>query len=73
MQPPGATSSRVPDELDSPCAKLVYLYLSTSGWSTVYDIQYALGLKKITLLGILDGLLERELVEHQEGAYRCAR
>ena len=71
MQQPGTTSSRVPDELESPRAKLVYLHLSTAGWCTVPDIQQALGLKKITLFSILDTLDNRGLVECQDDAYRC--
>jgi DNA-binding IclR family transcriptional regulator len=71
MQQPGVSSSRVPDELDSPRAKLVYLHLSTSGWNSVQDIQHALGLKKITLFSILDTLDRQDLVECQDDAYRA--
>lgn len=71
MQQPGATAARVPEELDSPRAKLVYLHLSTAGWSTVADIQHALGLKKIALLSILDTLHSREHVERRGNAFRC--
>ena len=71
MQQPGITFDSVPDELESPRAKLVYLYLAVSGWSTVPDIQHALGLKKIALLSILDTLDKRDLVECHGNAYRC--
>lgn len=71
MQQPGVTSSRVPDDLDSPRAKLVYLHLSTAGWSTASDIQQALGLKKIALFSILDTLHKREYVERRGNAFRC--
>ncbi|SNZ17171.1 hypothetical protein SAMN06269185_2908 [Natronoarchaeum philippinense] len=71
MQQPGVTPAGALTELESPRAKLVYLYLSMSGWSTVSDIQHALGLQKIALLSILDTLDRNEFVERSGDAVRC--
>jgi len=62
----------LPGELDSPCAKLVYLYLSTRGEASVERLRDELGLEKITLFSILDTLSSRGLVRKESGAYRPA-
>ena len=59
----------LPDELDSPRAKLVYLYLHVAGGATLQDLQETLGLKKITLFSILDALDGRGLVEEDGEQY----
>jgi len=53
----------LPSELDSPRAKLVYLYLSVSGETTINDLQAALDMQKITLFGILDTLTSNGFAE----------
>ncbi|NHN48269.1 TrmB family transcriptional regulator [Halostella sp. JP-L12] len=53
----------LPTELNSPCAKLVYLYVSVTGETTVDDVQDALDLQKITLFGVLDTLTSQGVVE----------
>lgn len=62
----------VPDTIDSPRAKLVYLYLETATEATVADIQTALDMKRISLYSVLDTLVDRELVEQQDGRYAVA-
>ncbi|WP_439025990.1 helix-turn-helix domain-containing protein [Haloarchaeobius sp. DT45] len=47
----------------SPTAKLVCLYLNTTGASTTAQLQDALGLRKLTLFSVLSTLEERGLVE----------
>ncbi|MFH5799162.1 helix-turn-helix domain-containing protein [Haladaptatus sp. DYF46] len=56
----------MPDELDSPRAKLVYLSLATTGGATLDELQTGLDLPKITLYTIIRTLRERGLV-NQEG------
>lgn len=53
----------VPEELRSPRAKLVYLYLNAAGECSIDDLQRSLDLQKITLFSILDTLKGRGLVE----------
>ena len=47
---------RVPDDLSSPRAKLVYLYLATHGAVTEDDLCEGLGMKRISLYSILKTL-----------------
>ncbi|WP_049970254.1 helix-turn-helix domain-containing protein [Haladaptatus cibarius] len=56
----------IPDELASPRAKLVYLYLTTARSATLDELQNGLGLPKMSLYTIVRTLRERELVE-QDG------
>ncbi|WP_227775720.1 helix-turn-helix domain-containing protein [Haladaptatus pallidirubidus] len=56
----------MPDELASPRAKLVYLYLTTTRTATLDELQNGLGLPKMSLYTIVRTLRERDLVE-QEG------
>jgi hypothetical protein len=53
----------IPSELDSPRAKLVYLYLSVTGETSIDDLQTALDMQKITLFGILDTLTSEGFAE----------
>ncbi|WP_433623680.1 TrmB family transcriptional regulator [Halomicrococcus sp. NG-SE-24] len=53
----------MPDDIGSPRAKLVYLYLATTRGATVDELQSGLDLPKITLFTIVRTLRERELVE----------
>lgn len=60
-----STTVSLPSELESPRAKLVYLYLSESGETTVDDVQTSLGLRKMTLFGVLDTLASQGFVERR--------
>ena len=55
----------LPNELNSPQAKLVYLYLETVGTATPDDLTDALSMKKISVLSILSSLSSDGLVEHE--------
>ncbi|WP_267643111.1 MarR family transcriptional regulator [Haloarchaeobius amylolyticus] len=50
----------------SPTAKLVCLYLRTTGAATTAQLQEALGLRKLTLFSVLSTLEDRDLVERDE-------
>lgn len=58
--------SALPPEIESPRAKLVYLYLSWQGEASIAELEADLGMKKLTLYGVLGPLCSRELVE-QDG------
>lgn len=66
---PDADVETLPDDLASPRAKLVYLYLATTDGGTVGEIQASLGLPKLTLFSVLDALTGRGLVERRGDAY----
>ncbi len=59
----------LPPELQSPRAKLVYLYLTTNGDATVSEMGESLGMKKISLYGVLKCLREEGLVACDGDAY----
>jgi DNA-binding IclR family transcriptional regulator len=63
----------IPEGIDSPRAKLVYLYLATAGGATVAEARDELGLPKLTLLQVLKRLRERELVACDGDDYRLTR
>jgi DNA-binding IclR family transcriptional regulator len=65
------TGSQLPTELESPRAKLVYLYLRTDA-ASIEELASALGVRKITLYSILRTLRERELVEKRDGRFAVA-
>ncbi|EFW93090.1 hypothetical protein ZOD2009_04482 [Haladaptatus paucihalophilus DX253] len=62
----------MPDELDSPRAKLVYLSLATTGGATLDELQTGLDLPKITLYTIIRTLRERGLVRQDGEALTLA-
>ncbi|MFB6136686.1 MAG: helix-turn-helix domain-containing protein [Halobacteriaceae archaeon] len=66
-------STALPEELESPSAKLVYLYIATNGEVTLSDLYEALGLKRLTLYTILRTLQDRDLVEERGDGYATAR
>lgn len=68
MQTP-RTKTRLPSQLQSSQAKLVYLYLSTQGSATITELQEDLGMKKLALYGILKTLREEGLVGQQTDQY----
>ena len=69
---PTATASTVPGELNSPRAKLVYLYLSTHEGATIEELGERLGMKKITLYSILKTLRKQGFVEQETDRYVLA-
>lgn len=59
----------IPDELSSPQAKLVYLYLDAVGGATVDDLNEGLAMKKISVLSILSSLTGEGIVEKDGTRY----
>ena len=53
----------IPSEVESPSAKLVYLYLSAVGGATVTEAKRELAMKQITLLSVINTLTEKGLIE----------
>jgi predicted transcriptional regulator len=68
VQRPTTRERELPTELESPRAKLVYLYLQPDD-ASIDDLQTDLGVQKITLYSILRTLRERELVEKRDGQF----
>lgn len=71
VQRPTTRVDALPSELESPRAKLVYLYLRSSE-ASIDELQSGLDVKKITLYSILRTLRERELVEKRDGRFAVA-
>ena len=68
VQRPTTTPRELPTELESPRAKLVYLYLRGNA-ASIDDLESDLGVRKITLYSILRTLRERDLVEKRDGRF----
>lgn len=69
MMSQSSERTELPDELRSPRAKLVYLFLSTRGSATITELQAGLEMKKIALYSILKTLRERDLVVREADRY----
>jgi DNA-binding IclR family transcriptional regulator len=67
-----STDVAVPADLNSPRAKLVFLYLSTHEGATIGELQENLAMKKIALYSILKTLRERGLVGQETDRYVLA-
>lgn len=61
--PAGSDISRstvsIPEDISSPTAKLVYLYVHSVGRTTLEELRASTNLKQLTLLGILPILINR--------------
>ncbi|WP_049987210.1 TrmB family transcriptional regulator [Halobellus rufus] len=66
----GLETPSIPSELESPRAKLVYLFLSTHGEATLSELETGLDMKKISLYSILSTLCERGLIDQDCERYR---
>lgn len=64
--------TRIPDALDSPRTKLVYLYLATGGGGTVEEVRDDLGIELISLYPVLNTLTSAGLVRKDGRRYACA-
>ncbi|KAB1188152.1 MULTISPECIES: TrmB family transcriptional regulator [Haloferax] len=62
----------LPGELESPSAKLVYLYLTTHDGASITELQDGLEMKKISLYSILGTLCKRGLVRQEAERYHIA-
>lgn len=67
-----AVPKSIPDGVESPTGKLVYLYLAASGEATVEEMAAHLDMKKISLFGVLQTLAGRDVVEATGAGYRLA-
>lgn len=65
------TGLSVPKSLESPGAKLIYLYLRVCGNSTLEDLHEDLNLPIVSLYGLLSELESRDIVRRQGRFYRC--
>jgi DNA-binding MarR family transcriptional regulator len=70
QKPPVQVS--LPGDLDSPRAKLVYLYLSTVGEASVRDLTDHLDIKRMTAYSILSTLSSRGFVTREGETYAAA-
>ena len=59
------TAIPIPDTIESPRAKLVYLYVTTRGETTVEQLRDDLGMRTGTTLTMLRTLQERGYLERQ--------
>ncbi|MUW15170.1 TrmB family transcriptional regulator [Halorubrum sp. CBA1125] len=62
-------AATLPPELQSPRAKLVYLYLTTNGDATVSEMGESLGMKKLSLYSILKTLRKEGMVACEGDTY----
>ena len=62
----------LPDDLESPRAKLLYLYLSACGGATADDVCESLEMDKGSALSIAGTLRDRGYVRRQDGSYELA-
>lgn len=63
----------VPDGLDSPTTKLVYLFLLTAGPSNVAEVTDALGLNALSVYPVLDHLADSGFVDLRNGVAAAER
>lgn len=66
------TRERIPDALESPRTKLVYLHLATGGERTVEEVRDDLGIGLISLYPVLDTLTSKGLVRKDGSRYVCS-
>ena len=64
-KPRHRTAIPIPDAIESPRAKLVYLYVTTRGETTVEQLHDDLGMRTGTTLTMLRTLQERGYLERQ--------
>ncbi len=63
----------LPETVESPRGKLVYLYLQFHEGATVEELRDGLDLQRITLFSVLKTLEERGVVEQDDEEYVTAR
>ena len=73
MEPPSVDAlTTVPNEIDSPRAKLVYVYLTVTDGATTDELCDRLSITRLTLYPILESLSDREFVERRDDRYVTA-
>lgn len=66
---PDQRTEVLPEALQSPQTKLVYLYLRAVDGARVEDLKRALGIQALTLYPILERLIDHQLVERGDDGY----
>lgn len=66
------TTEPIPAEVTSPTAKLIYLYLDSTGQSTIDEMQRSLDLPKLALFSVLGSLADDGLVECDGDCYAAS-
>jgi predicted transcriptional regulator len=73
VTPPATTlrtaETEVPEAVETPRAKLVYIFLLGAGPASPEELSSALDVRKIDLYATLETLLDRGLVERVEAGY----
>ena len=59
----------VPDSIESPQAKLVYLYLDATPGATVDELHERLGLQRLSLFPVLETLQRHDLITRDGETY----
>ncbi|NHN41601.1 MarR family transcriptional regulator [Halorubellus sp. JP-L1] len=67
-----AKPETLPEDITSPRAKLVYLYLDVTEDATVEDLQSCLDMRKIDLFSVLNSLTGAGHVSLDDGTYTVA-
>lgn len=62
----------LPDDLQSPRTKLVYLYLRTAAGGSMAELKRSLGMQALALYPILETLVDEGLVERVDDEYAVA-
>ncbi|AHF98489.1 hypothetical protein HALLA_06155 [Halostagnicola larsenii XH-48] len=70
---PISEETALPTELNSPQAKLVYLYLEAADGATVSEVSDALSMKKMTTLSVTNSLSTQGLIEKIDNEYVTVR
>jgi DNA-binding MarR family transcriptional regulator len=73
MEPPSVDAfTAVPDGIESPRAKLVYVYCSVTDGASTDQLCDNLSITRLTLYPILESLEDRELIERENDQYVVA-
>jgi DNA-binding MarR family transcriptional regulator len=72
MEPPSVDLAAVPDGIESPRAKLVYVYCSITDGATTDQLCDNLSMTRLTLYPIIESLEDRELIERENDHYVVA-
>jgi len=62
----------IPTDLRSPRAKLVYLFLSMNGTTSITELQDGLNMKKISLYSILKTFEKKDVISKDGDRYTLA-
>jgi len=68
--PESVAQRRMPSDIQSSQAKLVYYYLRVTDCETVNDLAAELDMKRMTLYDVLETLDDKDLVKQEGERYR---